>query len=1018
MSNLALQRIAENKRTKALSLDLGNCGLNNLPPQIKQLDWLEELILSNEFWDPDKNEWVVNVNKGPKNRRIILSTLIHKLTNLKRLYINGDRRSSWQVNLTHIDKLSNLEYLDCSQSKISNFGVLASLPKLQYLNILNTNVPNLGALANAVQLKRLNCSNTSVRDLGALANLSNLNIIEFADTQINDLTSLSNLPNLEIIDCSYTMVDDLSCLKNLSNLKEINCENTLVTRLKPLTKIASLLTFKANGCLIEDCPPDVWQSGDARQLRAHFEGLAKIIKTKNPEDNRRDVKLILLGNSNTGKTNFVHFLETGEYLGKRNSTHGMEVKRWLPDIKRFPKLSNISVSIWDFGGQEYYHGSYRLFLSDNAVYIVFWSKDTEINGKSKIRLLDGGPEVYLDHFEKEYWLDTVRYYGFEAKNAPLFVVQNKTDDLDSDRSQIDYDLKMYNIQESFHVSIKKGCLKDDSRQIARLQAFTTEIEHALATKAEKNEGHARPDWQRIRNIILSLREDVKAQNPFSEFLKNGIWIDLSDFYKVCQIIFERNLTPDETYALPRWLDRGGVAVFFPDIPNLSDWLFLRPDLLTEKIYHLLGQQIIEHNGKITDEYLDKIDDQKIRSIFLEITKHLELILPYTEPESKTCFISPQYLPESHGFEALFNIAAHTAMQSTFWLKVPLFYYKKILHGLLLHYVSDNDTELRHFWKHGIVLLKNNLIVLIKGLYLFENEKNGVILIGVAKSSDSRQKKLQREIFANCLNILNRKNSLHEEMPKPSVKKNISKSKVAKPQSSELNEQTFLKTIMAFQNLDAILNSSLDVSIDGKHYIQYTKLLSSAQEGNAKISIAKGEKLPIRYFSPLLPDNTVHAKRVFLSYSHQNTHWLLRLRTHLSGLRQAKEIEDWTDMEILPGELWGTKIKENIEFADVYILLLSADFIASDYIRDVELPEAFEKLKTKNAKIIPVLVEPLDLGGLPYVSTSIDGNPIKISDIEIVPKDEKGHLKAISLWENQEEALSKVAIKIRIAIQQI
>jgi hypothetical protein len=101
---------------------------------------------------------------------------------------------------------------------------------------------------------------------------------------------------------------------------------------------------------------------------------------------------------------------------------------------------------------------------------------------------------------------------------------------------------------------------------------------------------------------------------------------------------------------------------------------------------------------------------------------------------------------------------------------------------------------------------------------------------------------------------------------------------------------------------------------------------------------------------------------------------------------------------------------------VFILLLSSDFIASEYIWETELRIAFEKLKERTAIVIPVLAEPLDLGGLPGVTTDETGKTVKINDYEIVPKDEGERLKAISLWANPEEALAKVAERIRSAIR--
>jgi internalin A len=70
MSDLAQKLIAECKRTKAKSLDLGYCGLTEIPEEVFDCVWLEELVLSEIFWDEEINEWKATKNEGNKNNII------------------------------------------------------------------------------------------------------------------------------------------------------------------------------------------------------------------------------------------------------------------------------------------------------------------------------------------------------------------------------------------------------------------------------------------------------------------------------------------------------------------------------------------------------------------------------------------------------------------------------------------------------------------------------------------------------------------------------------------------------------------------------------------------------------------------------------------------------------------------------------------------------------------------------------------------------------------------------------
>ncbi len=98
MSQLARQLIAENKRTQAKSLDLGNCRLTDLEKQVPELFecvWLEELYLCNRHWDAKKQEWVESSNKnGQDNQLSIVPSAIQDLQQLKTLYIVPEREGT------------------------------------------------------------------------------------------------------------------------------------------------------------------------------------------------------------------------------------------------------------------------------------------------------------------------------------------------------------------------------------------------------------------------------------------------------------------------------------------------------------------------------------------------------------------------------------------------------------------------------------------------------------------------------------------------------------------------------------------------------------------------------------------------------------------------------------------------------------------------------------------------------------------------------------------------------------
>ena len=77
--------------------------------------------------------------------------------------------------------------------------------------------------------------------------------------------------------------------------------------------------------------------------------------------------------------------------------------------------------------------------------------------------------------------------------------------------------------------------------------------------------------------------------------------------------------------------------------------------------------------------------------------------------------------------------------------------------------------------------------------------------------------------------------------------------------------------------------------------------------------------------------------VFVSYSHKDKRWLDRLVTMLRPYVQRNGISLWNDRDIQPGSRWRGAIAEGLNRARVALLLVSPDFLASDFIQQQELP---------------------------------------------------------------------------------
>jgi hypothetical protein len=88
-------------------------------------------------------------------------------------------------------------------------------------------------------------------------------------------------------------------------------------------------------------------------------------------------------------------------------------------------------------------------------------------------------------------------------------------------------------------------------------------------------------------------------------------------------------------------------------------------------------------------------------------------------------------------------------------------------------------------------------------------------------------------------------------------------------------------------------------------------------------------------------------RMFVSYSHENVTWCKRLRSVLKVKANVDTLQPWHDTELKAGDRWDKEIRAELERMHIFLCLVSYQFLASDYIQNVELPRA--KARHKNGE---------------------------------------------------------------------
>jgi hypothetical protein len=143
-------------------------------------------------------------------------------------------------------------------------------------------------------------------------------------------------------------------------------------------------------------------------------------------------------------------------------------------------------------------------------------------------------------------------------------------------------------------------------------------------------------------------------------------------------------------------------------------------------------------------------------------------------------------------------------------------------------------------------------------------------------------------------------------------------------------------------------------------------------------------------------------KLFCSYSHRDEHLRDELAKHLKLLERQGLIESWHDRRIGAGEVWKEEIDRNLSEADIILLLISADFLASDYCFDIEMKAALERHSAAKAVVIPIILRPVDWHATPF------------SGLQALPKNGK----PVTTFDNLDTAFEQVATSIRAAIEKV
>lgn len=549
-------------------------------------------------------------------------------------YVVNDKQEVTHLNLSynHINEIKDLDlfvdliYLDLSCNDLLNISGLDLLIQLQTLNLSNNHITKIEKLDKLVQLRKLYLSN-----LG-----------------ISKIEGLEYLTKLQVLDLSYNDISQLDGLKDQISLEELYIYNNNIKNIEELNKISAIVTKKTfrilqlndNAFLYEKNPPFYLerQSNHLDIILKYFSDTGKrvdFIKMALP------VKVMLLGNHSSGKTTFYHYLEEHKIPEiSLQSTHILNIHEY-PKIIRYNLSSGLPKAIiFDFGGQDYYHGVYQAFFSEDSINLIFWYLQANINN---VRIANDNTLNCTRNFTRDYWLYQIKYAIKKRKEQlgavndstePIFLVETHAD-LNKCQHNYAADFSDLNIKKEYCISLDKNTVDESHKYRRELDRL---IEDLLMEIDEKSSSVDKLDYyEDFLSYILSYKEEG--------------WIRVKeDIYDKGH--YKRNKINNETDNLILAflkvdlyeLHNKGLVLYYKGNEKLDDIVWLNPTKTVEFIYNkILTKNIIINNKGIIDEgEFDEIcNDEKMHELLLsekivfhDIHSHVYIIPGYLQLTSE------------------------------------------------------------------------------------------------------------------------------------------------------------------------------------------------------------------------------------------------------------------------------------------------------------------------------------------------------------------------------------------------
>ena len=522
--------------------------------------------------------------------------------------------------------------------------------------------------------------------------------------------------------------------------------------------------------------------------------------------------------------------------------------------------------------------------------------------------------------DADYWLSLVRSF---AGNAPVIVLLNKWDDF---RFELNREL----LREKYGKDLV--FLETDSKTGTGVRELREKICH-LASKLPGLKAAWPSEWRRIKE---ELPEQKKS------------WLTFEDFRDFCS---KKGITTaKDQEALADSLHDLGLMLSFRREEALRDFGVLNPQWITRGIYQVLNSDSLRKaQGKFgaatfADGLPKKDYPPKVHPYLLALMRKFRLCHPLDDKGDK--YLIPELLSkEEPNLEDEFPRDQCLGFAYRYEAVLP--------EGLLPRFIVETyvHREPRLAWRTGVVLERGNCRALVRG-----DVQGRTVTIRVSGPGQGR-----RELLGIIREHFERIHRSFEKLPVTELVPIPKQPDVLVPYSDLLD-------------YEAAGDDQYKVVIDRKPVtFSVTALLDGVDIPGAP----RPSDRPVPFHREFLRDRD--SVTLFISYSHKDERYRDELRGALTAYERRGEVTSWDDTCIIAGQKWEQAILTKLERADVVVLLLSNDFIRSDYCYLKEMKRALQRDTAGENAIVPIVVracafDKLELGRLQAILPL--GKPIK------------------------------------------